>query len=172
MGFDKDNLVRISIPEQYKAKHEILKTDLTQSSSIISVTATSIENHDGRIDWDGAAGDMQYLGTNTDYQMVDFYYIETQKMEIIAGRNFSKEFSSDLERAYLINEEAVKTWDFQDPVGKRFALNAAEGTIVGVLKNRHFGLKHNVAPKVLYLTSVTDWDKYNYHVEGFGLIRS
>jgi len=164
LGFDKENLVRISIPEQYEGKHEILKTDLTQSSNIISVTATSFLNHGGRIDWDGAAGDMQYLGTNTDYQMVDCDYIETQKMEIVAGRNFSQEFSSDLERAYLINEEAVKTWDFQDPVGKRFSLTGSEGTIVGVFKNRHFGLKHDVVPKILYLTSKTDWDKYNYLV--------
>ena len=164
LGFDKENLVRISIPDQYEGKHEILKTDLTQSSNIISVTATSFVNHGGRIDWDGATGDMQYLGTNTDYQMVDFDYIETQKMEMVAGRNFSQEFSSDLERAYLINEEAVKTWDFQDPVGKRFALTAAEGIIVGVFKNRHFGLKHDVVPMVLYLTSKTDWDKYNYLV--------
>ena len=83
-------------------------------------------------------------------------------MEIVAGRNFSKEFPSDMKRAYLINEEAVKRWNFKDPVDKRFALNAAEGSIIGVFKNQHFGLKHDVMPCVLYLTSKTDWDNYNY----------
>jgi putative ABC transport system permease protein len=162
MGFDKDNLVRISIPEQYKGKWETLKTALAQSSNIDGVTATSVLNHGGRIDWDGASGDMQYLGTNTDYRMVDFDYIDTHKMEIVEGRNFSKAFPSDLNSAYLINEQAIKKWDFKDPVDKRFELTGTEGTIIGVYKNQHFGVRHEVTPCILYLTSKTDWDRYDY----------
>ena len=162
MGFDKDNLVRISIPEKYRGKWETLKTALAQSSNIDGVTATSVLNHGGRIDWDGASGDMQYLGTNTDYRMVDFDYIDTHKMEIVEGRNFSRTFPSDLNKAYLINEEAIKRWDFKDPVDKRFSLTGSEGTIIGVYKNQHFGLKHDVMPSILYLTSKTDWDTYDY----------
>jgi putative ABC transport system permease protein len=162
MGFDKDNLVRISIPENYDGKWESLKTALVQSANIEGVTATSTLSHGGRIDWDGASGDMQYLGTNTDYRMVDFDYIDTHKMEIVAGRNFSREFPSDFNSAYLVNEEAIKAWDFQDPVGKRFSLNGSEGTIIGVYKNQHFGLRYEVKPSVLYLTSKTDWDRHNY----------
>jgi putative ABC transport system permease protein len=162
MGFDKDNLVRITIPEQYAEKWEALKTELSQSSNIDGIAATSVLNHGGRIDWDGASGDMQYLGTNTDYMMVDFDYIDTQKMEIVAGRNFSKEFPSDLKNAYLINEEAIKKWEFQDPVGKRFELTGNDGMIIGVYKNQHFGLRHEVKPCILYLTSKTHWDRYNY----------
>jgi putative ABC transport system permease protein len=164
LGFDKDNLVRVSIPEKYGDKYGILKSDFAQSSNIISISATSSENHGGRIDWDGASGDMQYLGTNTKYQMVDFDYITTHKMDIMQGRDFSREFPSDMERAYLINEEAIRRWEIESPVDRRFALNAAQGTIIGVFKNQHFGLKHDVMPKVLYLTSKTDWDRFNYLV--------
>jgi ABC-type antimicrobial peptide transport system permease subunit len=162
MGFDKDNLVRISIPEKYQKKWQSLKTALAQSSNVAGVTATSSLNHGGRIDWDNASGDMQYLGTNTVYLMVDFDYIDTHKMEIVEGRNFSREFPSDLNNAYLINEEAIKKWDFQNPVDKRFALNAAFGTVIGVYKNQHFGLRYDLKPCVLYLTSKTDWDSYDY----------
>jgi putative ABC transport system permease protein len=162
MGFDKDNLVRISIPEKYHGKWEILKTALAQSSNIGGVTAMSSLNHGGRIDWDGAAGDMQYLGTNTNYMMVDYDYIDTHRTEIVAGRNFSREFPSDLNNAYLINEEAIKEWGFQDPVDKRFALNAADGMVVGVYRNQHFGLRYDLKPCILYLTSKSDWDTYDY----------
>jgi len=162
MGFDKENLVRISIPEKYEEKWDTLKTDLIKSSNIAGVTANSSLSHGGRIDWDNASGDMQYLGTNTVYQMVDFDYVDTHKMEIVEGRNFSREFPSDVKSAYLINEEAVRIWEFEDPVDKRFSLNMAEGTIIGVYKNQHFGLKHSLQPCVLYLTSKTDWDRYNY----------
>jgi hypothetical protein len=162
LGFDKDNLVRISLPEKHEGKWEILKTALTQSSNIDGVTATSSLNHGGRVDWDGASGDMQYLGTNTVYMMVDFDYVNTHKMKIVEGRNFSREYPSDLNNAYLINEEAIKKWEFQDPVDKRFALNAAEGTVIGVYKNQHFGLRYDLKPCVLYLTSKTDWDTHDY----------
>lgn len=162
MGFDKDNLVRISIPEEYQGKWEVLKTDLSRCPYIAGVTANSSLSHGGRIDWDNASGDMQYLGTNTVYQMVDFDYIDTFKMEVVVGRNFSREFPSDLNSAFLINEEAVKLWEFEDPVDKRFSLNMAEGTVIGIYKNQYFGLKHSVQPCVLYLTSKTDWDRYHY----------
>jgi len=162
MGFDKDNLVRISIPDKYQSRWEILKTAITQSPNIDGVTATSNLNHGGRIDWEGASGDMQYLGTNTVYQMVDFDYIDIYKMEIKDGRNFSREYPSDINSAYLINEEAVKLWDFPDPINKRFELTGNNGTIIGVYKNQYFGLKHEVRPCVLYLSSKTDWDSYNY----------
>jgi putative ABC transport system permease protein len=162
MGFDKDNLVQISIPEKYQGKWEILKDDFAQCSNVIGVTANSTISHGGKIDWDNASGDMQYLGTNTNYQMVDFDFIDTFKMEIVEGRNFSRAFPSDIKSAYLINEEAVKRWDFKDPVDKRFALNAVEGTVIGVYKNQHLGMKYDVPPCILYLTSKTDWDRYNY----------
>ncbi len=164
MGFDKDNLIRITIPEQYQEKWETLKTALNQSSHIDGVTATSFLNHGGSINWDGASGDMQYLGTNTDYRMVDFDYVDTHQMKIVEGRNFSREFPSDINSTYLINEESIKKWDFEDPVNKRFVLNGHEGIIIGIYKNQHFGLRHEVKPSVLYLTSKTDWDTYNYLV--------
>jgi putative ABC transport system permease protein len=85
-------------------------------------------------------------------------------MEIKEGRNFSTSFPSDLNRAYLINEEAVKLWDFKDPVNKRFVLNGREGMIIGVYKNQYFGLRQEIKPCVLYLTSKTDLDSYDYLV--------
>ena len=162
MGFDKDNLVRISIPEKHQGKWETLKADLAQSVHISGITAVSSQSHGGSINWDGASGDLQYLGTNTVYRMVDFEYIDTYKSEILEGRNFSRDFSSDVNSAYLINEEAVKKWGFNDPINKQFSLNGDPGIVIGIFKNQHFGLKHEVRPYVLYLSSKTDWDSYDY----------
>jgi len=160
MGFDKDNLVFILIPNQHQGKWEVIKNDLARSPNISGITAASTLSHGGKLDWDNANGDMQYLGTNTDYRMVDYDYIDTHDMRITSGRNFSREFPSDRERAYLINEEAVRQWDFSNPVDRRLVLNGAEGTVIGVYKNQHLGLKHVIKPNVLYLTSKTDWDRY------------
>ena len=164
MGFDKDNLVRISIPEQHRGKAEILKTALAQSPEIAGVTAYGPDGHGGKIDWDGASGDLTYLGDNTDFRMVDFDYIRTHGMEIAAGRDFSRDYPSDAKGAYLINEEAVERWGFKDPVDKRFALVEAPGVVVGVYRNQHFGLKDELSPCVLYLSPRTPWDRYAFLV--------
>jgi len=162
MGFDKDNLVTISIPEKHQGQAEALKAELAQSPHIAGITAYGPEGHGGNIDWDNASGDLAYLGDNTVYLMVDFDYLQTHKMEIVAGRDFSREFPSDVKSAYLLNEEALKRWDFKDPVGKRFALNKAPGTVIGVYKNQHFGLKDELRPSVLYLRPITDWDGFRF----------
>jgi putative ABC transport system permease protein len=162
MGFDKENLVRISIPEKDEGSGEILKAELSRNPNIAGVTAHGPVGHGGKIDWDGATGDLTYLADNTDYLMVDFDYIQTHRMTITAGRDFSREFPSDMTSAYLINEEAVRRWGFNDPVGKRFALVGSPGVIIGVYRNQHFGLKDDVRPCVLYLNSKTPWDRYRF----------
>jgi putative ABC transport system permease protein len=162
MGFDKDNLVRLSIPAMDAAKADAFRAELAQSPYIAGITAYGPTGHGGNLDWDNAAGDLAYLGDSTDYLMVDYDYVQTHKMEIVAGRDFSREFPSDATSAYLLNEEALKRWNFQDPVGKRFALNMAPGSVIGVYKNQYFGLKDELRPCVLYLKPTTQWDAFRY----------
>jgi len=162
MGFNRNNLIRLSIPEKYKLAAETLKTELARSPHISDVAAHSSVNRGGNIDWDGATGDMQYLASNMEFGMVDFDYVKTHQMEIISGRDFSKDFPADLTNAYLLNEEAVTTWNFKDPVGKRFSLVKVPGTVIGVYRNLHFGLKDILMPCVLYLSPHTQWDRFNY----------
>ena len=39
---------------------------------------------------------------------VDYDYFETLGMEIVHGRSFSKEFSTDIEEAYVLNEKEAQ----------------------------------------------------------------
>ena len=49
---------------------------------------------------------------------IDYDYIKTMGMEIVKGRNFSKDFGSD-STAILINETTAKLLGYDDPVGKK-----------------------------------------------------
>jgi ABC-type antimicrobial peptide transport system permease subunit len=162
MGFNKDNLVRLSLSNMDALQAGAFKAELARSPHIDGITAYGPTGHGGNLDWDNAPGDLVYLGDGTDYLMVDFDYVRTHQMEIVAGRDFSREFPSDATSAYLLNEEALKRWNFQDPVGKRFALNKAPGSVIGVYKNQHFGLKDELRPCVLYLKPITQWDAFRY----------
>jgi ABC-type antimicrobial peptide transport system permease subunit len=144
LGFDKDNLICIPLSEGMKSKYYSLKNELLKEVLIEGVTAARsnpvrIGSNSGNAWWEGKDPDKEVLiGTNT----VDYDYLKTMKMELVAGRDFSREFTGDQVKDttgnFLVNEEAVKTMGITDPVGKSFRFMGINGRIVGVLKNFHF----------------------------------
>lgn len=88
---------------------------------------------------------------------VDYDYLQTLGMELVKGRNFSKDFGSD-SSAIIINETAQSLTGFKDAVGK--TIYGSDGpdnklvphTIIGVVKNFHYeSLRSNVGPLCLRL---------------------
>jgi putative ABC transport system permease protein len=84
---------------------------------------------------------------------VDYDFIQTYKMEVIAGRPFSKEAGTDHLQAFMINEQAVEQLGFEDPadaIGQHLGCLGKNGTIIGVVRDFHFqGLQAAVTPMVL-----------------------
>ena len=88
---------------------------------------------------------------------VDYDYMQTLGMELVKGRNFSKDFGSD-SSAIIINETAESLTGFRDAVGK--TIYGSDGpdnkmvphTIIGVVKNFHYeSLRSNIGPLGLRL---------------------
>lgn len=73
---------------------------------------------------------------------VDYNFIKTMGITLIKGREFSKEFGSDLTRSALLNETAVKRLEIPDPVGKQIG----EKTIIGVVKDFNLHSIHSDIP--------------------------
>lgn len=144
LGFDKENLICIPIGENMKSKYYSFKTELQKETLIQGVTASMwnpvmIGSNSGGASWEGKDPEKQVLiGTNG----IDYDYLKTMKMELTTGRDFSKDFTSDIAKDttgnFLVNEEVVKIMGIGDPVGKNFRFMGLNGTIVGVLKNLHF----------------------------------
>jgi ABC-type antimicrobial peptide transport system permease subunit len=76
-------------------------------------------------------------------------------IELVEGRSFSKEFSTDEESAYIINEELVKVMGVESAEKMRFGWGEMDGQVIGVVKNYHFlSLKRNIEPLVITLNPV------------------
>jgi putative ABC transport system permease protein len=77
----------------------------------------------------------------------DFDFPATYKMEIVEGRFFSNEFRTD-SSAILINECAVKTFNMQDPIGKKISFNDRDDyRVIGVVKDYHYeSLQKEIRP--------------------------
>lgn len=76
-------------------------------------------------------------------------------LEMVAGRDFSKAFSTDTNFVYLVNESAAKQYDLNPAIGRVIASgdrNPQRGPIVGVVKDFHFASLHQkIEPLVIGL---------------------
>ncbi|OFX90950.1 MAG: hypothetical protein A2X06_16350 [Bacteroidetes bacterium GWC2_40_22] len=144
LGFNKNNLIGIQMADNMKPAYYSLKKELQKEVLVQGVTASlwnpvMIGSNSGGASWPGKDPDKHVLiGTNG----IDYDYISTMKMELVSGRDFSRDFPSDMAHDttgnFLVNEEVVKLMDIGDPVGKNFRFMGLNGTIVGVMKNFHF----------------------------------
>jgi putative ABC transport system permease protein len=81
---------------------------------------------------------------------VDYNFVGTLKMKIVAGRDFSKTAGTDFLNAFIINESAVRAFGWQKPemaIGKTFVrgklTDGKKGLIIGVVKDFDFNALNN-----------------------------
>ncbi|UCE40746.1 MAG: ABC transporter permease [Candidatus Aminicenantes bacterium] len=98
---------------------------------------------------------MQYMGE----LYIDHEFIPTMGIEIVAGRNFSEEFTTDISESVIINETAAQKFSWDDPVGKTIQEVSTSGrlseyTVIGVVKDFHMeSLRKKIAPLFIGYTT-------------------
>ena len=159
-GYDRKNVVVINIKHGtfYRNLVDNIKNELLQNPRIegvtFSLTLPIQINFSSRIDYQGR-GNNELLDAH--WCEVDYDYIDFFNMEIIRGRNFSREVSSDRtgQGVYILNETAVRQLGWQNPVGKKIkrGYDPEMGIIVGIVKDfTGLSLHHEQQPVVLKLT--------------------
>ncbi len=162
LGYDKNDLISIPLadnmkPKYYSLKRELEKDELIQGVSASMLSPVMMGSNSGGARWEGKDPDKNVLiGTNG----VDYDYLKTMKMELVSGRDFSRDFTSDIAKDtlgnFLVNEEVVKVMGIGDPVGKSFSFMGLNGRIVGVMKNFHFrGANQLIEPIAFALTDTS-----------------
>ncbi len=85
---------------------------------------------------------------------IDYDYVPTFALALVAGRNFSRNYGTDAQGA-LINEATARVLEFDDPeeaLNERVQVGGDTLTILGVLGNYHqMSLKNQPAPMVFRL---------------------
>ncbi len=85
----------------------------------------------------------------------DYEYPKIFDLEMVEGRTFSRDHSTDITDALLINEEAAKTlgWTIEEAIGKEIRNYWRDTTprkVIGVVKDFHFrSLKEPIGPLVI-----------------------
>ena len=157
-GFDEENVVLIPVIRSPIGEHYEQFTNLAlQSPNIHSLTAVEeiigskhqVENY-------------QFEGMRRSKPFPRFYvrhdFIKTMNIEMIAGRDYSREFENDVTHSLVVNEALVKAMGWTSPeeaITKRYYHNGElAGKIVGVVKDYHFISKHHpIGPLVIDLNT-------------------
>ncbi len=120
LGFDKENVVTIPtdlrIPETFRTA-DLFKNELRNDPNILNISAAStpLGSKWTLIGFDMPGGSYGRFYMNT----VDYNYIQTLKIDLVKGRNFSKNFASDLDHSVIVNQAFIKKFGLQDnPDGK------------------------------------------------------
>jgi putative ABC transport system permease protein len=101
-------------------------------------------------DFDGKAEDHSVTAV---LAMVDYNYVDVFGLNILEGRNFSEEFSTDIDGACLINESAARAMGMDQSIGRGLEIGDGKSrTIVGVVKDFHYAsLRSQVDPLILVI---------------------
>ncbi len=160
LGYDQKDVLCIRMIGTLQSQYETAKNELLRNPNIVSITQSvqhpvNIGSSVRAIDWDGKNPDES---ASMHFEYVDYDYFKTLGMEIVDGRSFSREHSTDLSEGYIVNEEAVRLMGIDSPVGKRLSVFRKEGRIIGVVKNYHFQPLHEpIRPFVI--GADPHWDK-------------
>jgi putative ABC transport system permease protein len=141
LGFNKDQT--IVIDTNGDPGKDAFKQSLAEIPSVIATTFSSTVpgsgNNTAYTKLQNHAGDMQTAAL--DIYFVDFDYINQYKIQVLAGRGFSREFLTDTTKAMVINESAVKLLGYSSPqqaIGRDFDQWGRKGKVIGVVKDFHY----------------------------------
>lgn len=154
LGFEKEQIVvsQFYWDAMVQERYETVKAELMKVPSVVGVTASG--DIPGRIftslTYSAQKEDGMKNGGITAL-LVDPDFVETYRARLLAGRDFSYDFSEDTEgRTFVLNESAVRMIGWTDPqeaIGKSFKLGANSGQVVGVVTDFHVtSLEEEIKP--------------------------
>ncbi len=156
IGLNKDQVLAIELKGIPPQKGKVLIDELKKNPKVVS---TSLNN----FSFKGVPnitvlpeGFAQNELSSSPVISVDEDFFKTMQIEVIEGRNFSKDFPTDVNEAFIVNEAAVKDFRWKTPknaIGKKvdWAFGKS-GKIIGVVKDFNFAsLKEDVKPMLIHI---------------------
>ena len=160
LGFDKEHVVVLERFDALGPQQEAFKQQIQQHPNAVSAAAANTlpGRNFGDTSFFPEGAPPEQL-RNIRLLVTDFDLLETLNLDVIEGRAFSRDLSTD-STAVVLNEAAVKEfgWSITKAVGKRlvspgFTQNDTQFlTIIGVVRDFHFQtLRDEIRPLGLFI---------------------
>ncbi|MDT7828481.1 ABC transporter permease [Pricia sp. S334] len=149
LGYEKELVVILEGANVLGNKADNFKDQLLQLSQVTKVSRSdylpvegSKRNQTTFKSLDEAA---ESGGVLSQTWRVDYDYIKTLGIQVVEGRDFSREFASDSVNSIIINQKMASDLGLDNPIGKQLDNNFQQWTVVGVVEDFHFkSLKENI----------------------------
>ncbi|WP_346863087.1 ABC transporter permease [uncultured Draconibacterium sp.] len=153
VGFDKEYLLHTRIPSNNShVSYDVLRNELLSNPDIrnLSVSGNTPLHHSWNTTVFYEAGPNDEL-TPVQYNKACFDFINTYNFTLLKGRNFSREYTTDVNKC-LVNETAVRKFGWKNAIGKWIQDGGKKYEVIGVLKDFNQGnLNTFIEPYVLLL---------------------
>lgn len=165
LGFTKEQLVSLPLLNNTMRRDiAAIKADLLQNPAIVGATAC-YGVPGGRFAGETLQIPGRKRGFSTNMFIVDHDYIPTMGMTMVAGRNFSTDFGTDVQEGFVVNETAVRELGWGEPanaIGKTIhwqqwapatpADSIKKGRVIGVVKDFNYKTIHQkIEPLVMQI---------------------
>ena len=161
LGYNPHQVIRSHIKgnREYKSIQEFLKAELAKEPSISFISFGG--------DSDASEVKIQDKSIEAVHKIIDEHYLPVLEIPLVTGRNFSAAFLTDRSNGAIVNESFVRTAGLTNPIGTQIRTNeyfdSEMKTIVGVVKDFHFGSLHErIQPMVMIMS---DWFSGNILVK-------
>lgn len=158
LGFDQEQVLVIKDIHLLESQKEAFKNKILQYPEIVSASICSAVPSTAFNSWavipEGKTADEW---TTLRFCVADYDYFNTMGLELVEGRLFSRELSTDTSAAVL-NQEAVKVLGWENPIGKKFKRGGSVHTVIGVIKDFHFESMHNKVQKLAIVLSSPSYE--------------
>ncbi|MFS4494268.1 ABC transporter permease [Maribacter sp. 2308TA10-17] len=169
LGFNKEQVLSFPLDgkkNSYDAL-DLLRNELAGNSDILEISGADNNlgyGKDGSVSSSMFGFEYKNRVINTNYLTVDYDYVETLDLELVAGRNFDRAFANDRSGA-VINEAMAKEFGEEDPLTAYISFSdSLRFPVIGVVKDYHFEkLDKTIAPITMMMSR--DYDLYYGYVK-------
>jgi putative ABC transport system permease protein len=164
LGFDKNEIIMFELPGFTQERYfEALRTQLLTIPEVEEVVVGG-----GKLDGKGGSVPIIVEGQEEPrplyIESVKHDFFNTMGIEMIAGREFSRDSPNDSTDGIIINEAAAKVfgWSPEEALQKPMRVGGImEGHVLGVVKNYHFTSLHDpIEPIIIYFPRDLNTDIY------------
>lgn len=135
VGFDKKGVIYTRLADE--GEYQTYRNSLTSDTRI-----TAMAGSKDQIFSNYYSDPIKYEEMEREVDIFDVgdEYISTMGMTLLDGRDFRKDSETDRKEAAIVNQEFVKTYGWEDPIGKRVLwMDTVQLYIVGVVKDFYTG---------------------------------
>ncbi|MBD2756929.1 ABC transporter permease [Spirosoma sp. BT704] len=160
LGFEKEQVISIPVGNKYSGRQLIqrLRNKLTNDPTVLGISGSGVNLGRGK---DGSTS-RSMLGftykekeISTDWLLVDYDYLKTLNIQLLAGREFNPAYPADSLDRVIITESMARQIGEKNPVGKFFQTDTA-GTkyqIIGLIPDYHlYSLQQEKKPITMHLS--------------------